>query len=300
MNNYIRIETSNEGLYLEIELGFKCNYKCSYCPPHLHTGKDWIKYSYLSKFINIVKPKTVLLVGGEPTYYPWYDQLISELKDTKIHITTNGSRPIEWWEGRINDIDVLTLSYHLECVDIDKFIKKLEYLTNYKIVTVNVSMIQNRFRECLEAGMRIAEVKNVYTSLKALNNINTGQLYNYTPKQLEIMSEIIKPKVETFGPVHNIYFYGIDENGRKKKLRAQTIISNKKNVYTGWRCWKGIQCIKLTADGGLYKATCELGLEPFGNIYDNHIDLPLEPTLCPKEYCFCLTDLKAIKKEKIY
>lgn len=301
MSDIISIETTNPGLYLELEIGNVCNYNCSYCPPQLHTGKEWLNFPKLIKYINKVKPKTVLLAGGEPTFYPWLDQLLFDLKvnNVRIDVTTNGSRPIEWWQEHIDLIDILTFSYHIEYSNIDSFINKLEYLTEHKVVTVNVSMIVDRFDECLEHAMRISKVKNVYTSLKALNNIQTERLYDYTDEQLEIMSTLIKPRVKTKENDFNIEFFSKDSMGHLTKLRAQTIISNKDNSYKGWNCWKGLQCMKIISNGDIYKATCELGFEPFGNIYDRDIKIPIKPEKCTKDYCYCLTDLKSIKKERV-
>jgi hypothetical protein len=214
-------------------------------------------------------------------------------------MTSNGSRPLEWWQSNHDKIDVLTLSYHLEHSNLDKFIEKLEFLSDHRVITVNVSMMVDRFDECLDAGMKISKIKNVFTSLKALNDVNTERLYEYSKDQLSIMSKLIHPPIETHKNDFNIEFFGVDENGNRKKLRAQTIISNKENVYKGWKCWKGLQCMKLIANGNIYKATCELGYEPFGNIYDRNIKIPIKPEKCAKDYCYCLTDLKSIKKEKV-
>lgn len=292
------IKTTSPGLYLEIDLGCVCNYKCSFCPPYLNSGKEWLSYEHLLKFIKKVKPKTVLLVGGEPTLYPKIEPLLLALKTRNIyvHITSNGSKPLSWWKENSSWIDVLTLSYHIEHANLNQFIEKLKYISNKKVVTVNVSMIVEKFDECLKAALEISKVKNVYTSLKALNNIQTGLLYEYNNDQLEIMSKMIKPKIVTKENSFNIHFYGVDEYGVKNKLRAQSVISNKENSYKGWLCWKGIDTMKIDSHGNVFKAICDLGKTPFANIYEDEISLPKNPEVCTKEYCFCLTDLKSITK----
>ncbi len=70
-------------------------------------------------------------------------------------------------------------------------------------------------------------------------------------------------------------------------------------MYRGWKCWKGIQLIKLTSNGNIYKATCDIGRGIVsGNIYNDEFTLPTEPEVCQKDYCNCLTDLKTVKKER--
>ncbi len=299
MKKFVAIETSNKGLWFEVELGLICNYRCSYCPPHAWTGDVWIDYNKLIDFINKINPYQILLLGGEPTLYPMIVPLLHELKNKIVNMTSNGNKPMSWWKQYAHLIDVLTLSYHIEHASLEGFINKLEYLSDHKVVTVNVSMMVNRFNECLEAGIEISKIKNVFVSLKALNDITTERLYKYTDEQLDIMSDLIRPKIETKTSDFNIDFYGKEEDGTLTKLRAQTVISNKENIYKGWKCWKGIQCIKLSANGNLYKATCELGKQHFGNIYDGEVILPTEPEICQKDYCYCLPDLKTIRKEKI-
>lgn len=297
---YIEMKSTHQGLFLEIEIGFVCNYRCSYCPPYLSSGNIWLPFEDLIYFIEFAKPSHVLLVGGEPTYYPHIDELLEFLKENNIviDITSNGSRPLDWWKKHKDKFDITTLSYHLEFSNLEKFIEKLQYLTEDKIVTVNVSMIVDRFDECLEAGYKIAETQNTFVSLKALTNINTARLYDYTDEQLKVMSQVLRPKVKTTHNKHSIDFYGITEDGQTVMQRAQTLISNKENVYKGWRCNKGIDYMKLIANGDLFKATCELGTKPYGNIKDYNLILPNESSICQREYCYCLTDLKTINKKR--
>ena len=294
------IETSSKGLLLEVELGSVCNYRCSYCLPRLHEGDVWIDYDKLIEFIHKINPYHVILVGGEPTLYPMIDQLLYELKNKIVNITSNGSRPLSWWKSYFKYFDILTLSHHIEYTNLKSFINKLKFLTDHKVVTVNVSMVLDRFDECLEVGKELAKIKNIYISLKALTDNETGYMYKYSNDQLEIMSDLIRSKVSTISSDHNIYFYGKREDGKLKQLRAQTIKSEKVNMYRGWKCWKGIQLIKLAGDGNIYKATCDIGRGVVaGNIYNDEFTLPTEPEVCQKDYCNCLTDLKAVKKERI-
>jgi len=157
----------------------------------------------------------------------------------------------------------------------------------------------DRFDECLEAGMEMSKIKNTYVSLKALTS--EQKVYDeYSDDQLKIMSTLIRPKVKTIFNEHHIRFYGKIENGKLEELRCQTIISNKDNVYKGWRCWKGIQRMKVSSDGKVYRASCDSGTGAFfGNVHDDELILPTEPEICQRDYCSCLPDLKTIKKEKI-
>ncbi len=299
MNEFIAIETANEGLFLEVDLGSVCNYKCSYCPSHNYTGKVWLDCDKLIKFIRKVNPLQVTLVGGEPTLYPMIDPLLLELENRVVNVTSNGSRPLSWWKSYFKYFDVLTLSYHIEHANLKSFVDKLKFITDHRDVTVNVSMILERFDECLAIGVELAKIKNTNVSLKALNDIEADDMYKYSNEQLEIMSDLIRSKDKYIVNNHHTRFYGKREDGKVEELRAQTIKSNKTNMYKGWKCWKGIQLIKLASDGKIHKAICDIGGNSIGSIYNDDFIFPTEPEICKKNYCHCLTDLKSVKKERV-
>lgn len=299
---YIAIKSTHKGLFLEIELGSVCNYQCSYCPPHLHCGNIWLDYGCLQKFIEFCDPSHVLLVGGEPTFYPQINEFLEFLKlreDRVVDITSNGSKHLKWWKQYKDYIDIITLSYHLEYASLEKFIEVVKEISQDRIVTVNVSMIVDRFDDCLKVAREISKNKNTFVSLKALNNIETGKLYGYTPEQLASMAHISSPEIQTTYNKYSVNFYGMTADEKLEKQIAQKIISENQNRYKGWKCWKGIQYIRMNENGDLFKCAQDLGHKSFGNIYDDKLELPQIPEVCEYDHCFCLPNLKCIDKEKI-
>lgn len=302
MSNYIAMKSTHKGLFLEIELGSVCNYNCSYCPPQLHCGNIWLDYDALKSFIEFSDPSHVLLVGGEPTYYPHINDLLLFLKereDRVIDITSNASKTLKWWEEHKQYIDIITLSYHLEYANLDKFNEIVKEISQDKVVTVNVSMIVDKFDECLEVAKEISQNQNTFVCLKALTDIKTGKLYDYTKQQLVMMSNVSKPEIQTTYNKHSVNLYGLKSDGTLEKQIAQALISNKQNSYKGWKCWKGVQYIRINENGDLFRGACDLGKTSCGSIYDKRIILPADPTVCENDFCFCLTNLKCIDKEKV-
>jgi len=302
MSKYIAMKSTHKGLFLEIELGSVCNYQCSYCPPQLHCGNIWLHANFLTDFIEFINPSHVLLVGGEPTYYPQINDLLEFLKereDRVIDITSNGSKPLKWWKKYKDYIDIITLSYHLEFASLDKFNQVVEEISQDKIVTINVSMIVDRFDECLQAAKELTKHKNTFVCLKALNNIKTGKLYEYTQRQLQMMAQVHSPKIQTTHNKHSVDFYGLRKDMTLEKQIAQKVISNNENNYKGWKCWKGIQYLRINENGDVFKCARDLGRKPYGNIQHLDFIIPTEPVVCEYDQCFCLTNLKCINKEKI-
>jgi organic radical activating enzyme len=301
MNKYKKIKSSNDGLFLEVELGNYCNYTCSYCMPSVYSGTDWIDYNKLCSFIDKVKPKHVLLGGGEPTTYPKINPLLIFLKSKGIitDIISNGSRSLNWWVTNSKYLDIITLSFHLEYANVFSFKEILKYLTETKIVTINVPMIPERFSECHIIAKQLSKIKNTFVSLKALTNYETQELYKYTDDQLIEMSNIMKPKDKTTVNKNSVTIKGFNIDGKEEKTTAQKLISEKNNRFKSWLCWKGISYLRLKYNGDLFRSACEQPDGAFLNIYNDFLELPKDPSICNKDYCFCLTDLKTIDKVKL-
>ena len=131
MAELVAMETDNPGLMLEVDLGYICNYRCSYCPPALHSGKQWVDKSDLINFLEASKPKLVIFHGGEPTLYPGFIDVLTQIKNrlgAGTSVVTNASKGPTWWGKHHHLMDLLTFSYHHEHADVDTFIKTIKLL----------------------------------------------------------------------------------------------------------------------------------------------------------------------------
>jgi len=308
MKEFIGIETNNKGIVLESDLGYICNYKCSYCPPWLHNGSDWINFNDLKNLINHIKPTLVILPGGEPTYYPDFISLLKFIKNdigSKTCVVSNASRSLEWWEEYHNLMDLLVFSLQIEFVNVEEFISKVKMVSKNRILTINLQMIPERFDELISiANTIISNSQNVVILLKALVNSETGDKFNYSKEQYDIMSNYMRSKTfTTTNPIRNTIHKKYSD-GSLELVVPQKLISDKENIYTGWYCWKGQQTLKVLADGDIYNATCEVTqplIKPIGNISKfDEIKFPNKPIICTKNICNCATSLKSIHKEKYY
>lgn len=291
-NEYKRMLPSIEGLCLDIELGNVCNYNCSYCHPVTHSGSTWLPYENLIRFIEKSKASGVILCGGEPSLYPDITKLLIYLKSKKIHVVfiTNGSRSLDWWKKHCEFIDYLVISYHLEYASLSSIKEKVKYLSNHLDMGMSISMIQDRFDECLQIS---DEFKNIGSNviLKALKNNKTKMLYDYTQEQLDKM----KPE-DSLQDLDPFVEY---ENNVIEKVAPVRMVTEGKNVFTGWKCWKGIDVMKILPDGNVYASACDVrSSKVLCNINDDNLNFPTKPCICDKSVCFCLTDIRRIRKEK--
>ena len=113
------------------------------------------------------------------------------------------------------------------------------------------------------------------------------------------MAHISSPEIQTTYNKYSVNFYGMTTDEKLEKQIAQKVISENQNRYKGWKCWKGIQYMRMNENGDLFKCAQDLGHNSFGNMYDGKLELPQIPEVCEYDHCFCLTNLKCIDKDKI-
>lgn len=307
MKECIKIETNSPGLFVEIDLGYICNYSCSYCAESLHTGKSWLEFDKVKQFLHKVNPTSVVLPGGEPTIYPHIIPLLKYLKDNfnaAVTITSNASKSSKWWAKYHELMDVVVFSFHIEHTNIDKFIENILAVSSNRIISINLSMVPDRFDECLAIGYKITDIcPNTYVILKSLIDYKIDTLFSqYTDKQKKIMSSVLHPKVINAVNPHQIDTYKIFKDGSKEKARPHQLMCSGDINYNGWRCWKGLKFLKLLPNGDIYQSVCEItddGTGSIGNVYDlDNVKWTTHPQICTQQECNCISSLKVIKKEK--
>jgi len=150
-NNIINRKTilDNYPLILDINLGHDCNFRCPMC----FMIDDIIKRKNL-KLFNLEKFKNELydifkysiytsLIGGEPTIYEEYDEIIEILKEVnscKLFITTNGSTIIT---KIIPNLDILYyISISIDAASEETY-SKIRINGNWNKLQKNLKLLNN-------------------------------------------------------------------------------------------------------------------------------------------------------------
>ncbi len=121
-----------------------CNYKCSYCPPSLHTGGtknldlersiEFVK-NIKSHYVDGLGMKNVLISfsGGEPTLWKGFEELCYTIGKLglRMSITSNGSTSLKYWDRIARFFDTIVFSFHSEYADPD------QYFENYRALASN-------------------------------------------------------------------------------------------------------------------------------------------------------------------
>ncbi len=124
------------------DMGKRCNYACSYCPPEVSNKTDPLKSwdelktttdNIVSQFGEQQAIKWVV-TGGEPTLIPDYLRWVEYVagKGHVIHTTTNGSRGGKYLEQLIVN-SCIGISVHLEFLDLDRLRDTCEKIVRKKL-----------------------------------------------------------------------------------------------------------------------------------------------------------------------
>ncbi len=214
------IEDKSNRYQIIWDLGRRCSYACTYCPPHRNNKTSaFVDYATLCKTMDGVaeyallydsfrkKPakKKLSFTGGEPTVHPNFFNFLKYVKneypDFSRGLTTNG-----WFSDRVCD-KVLTfttggtLSYHCESTDKQKeqVISNAIYLREkYK---VNVMFHKDYFWECVDVCEKLE--KNAVDYIPRIigddnpndkKSIELGYTHSYNKDQMDWFRKYWKQK----------------------------------------------------------------------------------------------------------
>lgn len=123
------------------DLGRRCNYDCSYCWPSAHNRDA------AHKPIELLQSTADRLItewangqmirwnfgGGEPTLHPQFLDFLKYLKARGqwILVTSNGSRPSQYWRQVVECLNCINLSVHFEFVNEAKLMDNIATICDY-------------------------------------------------------------------------------------------------------------------------------------------------------------------------
>ena len=308
---YIKINVEDKfknKIFISWVLTKKCNYSCWYCYQDSNIKYNEIDYKYGIEFIKkIIKkyPNKEILVdilGGEVLHYKKINNLLIKLKNlnVKIDITTNGSKPSEWWSKYRNLFDNITLSYHHKQVNQDKFFETCKIITTTnpnKYINIALMMDPKYFDEIYKYAIYLTKnIDNLIINTKAIRGKDEIQI-KYISKQRDILinnnkikSNKISKNSNPFGQ-SNLIMY--DEFNKKIIQPINTFILKQEHKFKGWYCNYGIDSFYIECNGDVFGANCSQN-KNLGNIM-NLVKLDNKPIICKNEFCNCRTDLYLTK-----
>jgi organic radical activating enzyme len=287
-------------------LGRFCNYKCSYCWPYANSQTpDYSEFEVYSKTIDEIRLQASTngytrfhwsFSGGEPTAYKHSLEVMSKVLYDSIHMTTNLSPGIQWWDRWLNATQLsrrrsITASFHHEFADEQEFGDKILYLTkNNVFVTVNQVMVPEKFNELYERCQRLHN-RGISVTLKPQTDTTARFVVDGYTKDMIF-------KMRTGFPQH-----ALDEEVLQVKLidsenkvwyldQAERFNSFGFNKFSGWKCNSGYQGIVIRSNEVKRSYSCSdqiLGTLTEGFTIFN------EPRVCTTPTCMSSADSKLPK-----
>ena len=274
-------------------LSNKCNYRCSYCPDHLHNGSTGQpQWETVKRFVeNFKVPKDICyrLSGGEPTYWKHFLDLAKLVKQQghTFSFLTNGSRSADYYKEISQYTDGYIISYHPEYADLNH-IKKVVNASNCPVF-INLMLAPKNFNEMFEIAAEIYySADNVSVWPKIIldkSNIDaiTNKPADYTQEQLEVIDNW-----PYFRNLPDVNLHRGELMLDETPVTANDLIITNRNTFDGWKCWAGLHMINIDMWGNMYRADCKEG-GAIGNI--ERYKLPTQTLQCGKQVCACLSDI---------
>jgi len=287
-----------ENKIIEFGISSFCNYNCSYCTgvnKKEDRGRDKRapygpedKNLFLANVLKELKGSWIFNLGGpgEPFLIPDFLKLIKKIVKSghKVKVVTNFSAStetiLEFCKITGKQLVRLNASLHLDCVDLNKFLKKA-VLVNKKIGH------QNFLVTSVARKGKIFRLKEIGQKFR-----DEGIMFNM---QLEKTQDFTMRLKKNSGEKKQIY-------SRYNKKEVEIIKSFRRNFYneekirlTGKLCWSGYQYFVVDDEGEAwrcYPARRDDHLDGYlGNFLNGTFKLRKSPSPCPYSHCFCVTPI---------
>lgn len=297
---------------IDWNIGSKCNYACSYCPPALHNGAaPWPSYEVAIAFCQRViehyerigKATFFQFSGGEPTLYKQLPDIATFLRTrrSQVGVISNGSRNLSWWSSFREVVDKVVLTHHIEYVDLDHLIAVARLVSEKVRTHVNITMLPARFDECLANARHLSEAcDNISITLKPLLVDFGSSMYQYDEAQTRVLlTQTFPDPMRNFatksarGLMRMVY-----DDGSTKLTKASHLIVSGQNRWAGWNCQIGTEILSINQNGQIFRSICRQG-GPIGDIADSELSLPDGGILCQKAVCRCVSDITISKSRAL-
>lgn len=289
-----------DSIKIEWNLGKRCNYDCEYCPSEIHDNKsphrDLITLQEtIDQLSALNKPIRLSFTGGEPCVHPKFEDLVkyAKYKGIKwISVTTNGTRPFEFYQMLDEYVDQYVVSIHFE-YDWMRVLNTMSKLADEsKVALIGQIMAHHEFMNFVRSARGRLQQDGIPNTVRRIRwtqgNHDLFDDMRYHPDDLEW----IKSQEATVGE-NTVLF---DDKMLPIFMHANDVIKLHYNKFKDWACYAGIESLMINWDGEVHRATCRVG-GSLGNIYNGTFVVPAEPITCDRNFCTCAADIPLTKYE---
>jgi MoaA/NifB/PqqE/SkfB family radical SAM enzyme len=254
------------------DIHYRCNYRCPFC----WFNENWEELDKSNRNVpvdemlntwkrihDIYGECHILIIGGEPTLYPNFIDLIEQIQDLHtIKVSTQLSGDMYTFAQKINPGRVsLEMNYHPMETKLEPFIRKVITLKKAGFSTEVCFLAYPAQIDRIPFYQKRFEERGIDFSLKAFWGEYGGQKYpeSYTEEEKEMIAPSLKD-------ADRIKSY-LSERKTKDKL-----------------CRAGHSYASIKADGTVVRCGA-LSSKPLGNIFDLDFKLYEFPKSCEADAC---------------
>ncbi len=284
-----------DSVKVEWNLGKRCNYDCSYCPSEIHdnssahTNIEVLKAA-VDQLVALNKPIRLSFTGGEPCVHPNFRELIQYAKHvgvTWISVTTNGTRPPEYYQSLPVNQYVFSIHFEYDWMRVVKTLQAVDAFTNIKCIG-----------QIMAHHEHMVPVKIVRQVLNNEHIANTVRRIRWTNGDHDLFDDLrYHPDDLNWVKEQESTVEGNCVIDGKRTIHSNDVIKLHMNQYKDWTCYAGIESLMINWNGDVHRATCRVG-GSLGNIYQGTFVVPLDPIQCTRTYCTCSSDIPITKYDK--
>lgn len=200
--NILSIQTDNPEFAINWNIGRRCNYDCSYCPPNVHDNfSSHLKLNFFKKAFDKIyqhangKLLKITFTGGEPTVNPDYYEIVNYAVEhgTKVITNTNGTGSFKKL-AKLQKAGGLNLSIHTEFYQPEKLASKISQLSELEegFCIVKFMLSPGKLHTCKDFfDMLPPSNKNFHINIEPLvDKSNNNKMLNYTEEELEFIRKM--------------------------------------------------------------------------------------------------------------
>ena len=287
-------------------LGRFCNYKCSYCWPYANSQTpDHQELEIYTNAMDNIREQASnngytkfhwSFSGGEPTAYKHFLVLAQRTLYDSIHMTTNLSPGIQWWERWLKATELsrrrsITASFHHEFAEEKEFGDKILFLTENKVfVTVNQVMVPEKFDE-LYTRLERFNKRGINVTLKPQSDPTASKIVDgYTSDMIKVMQTGF-PQQHKGTESYQIRLH--DNETQYDFDQAERFNAFGFNKFTNWSCNSGYQSVIIRGNEVKRGYSC---YDPILGTLENGFNLFTEPKVCTTTSCVSSADSKIPKE----